>query len=60
MYSYGSDLYTVLASVAGLPAISLPNGVDQKNLPIGIQIIGSYFEEEKLLTFARYFESMHI
>ncbi|ROT47165.1 Asp-tRNA(Asn)/Glu-tRNA(Gln) amidotransferase subunit GatA [Candidatus Cardinium hertigii] len=57
---YGSDLYTVLASVAGLPAISLPNGVDQKNLPIGIQIIGSYFEEEKLLTFARYFESMHI
>ncbi|WP_243517709.1 MULTISPECIES: Asp-tRNA(Asn)/Glu-tRNA(Gln) amidotransferase subunit GatA [unclassified Candidatus Cardinium] len=55
---YWSDLYTVLASVAGLPAISLPNGVDQKNLPIGIQIIGNYFEEAKLLTFAKHFESI--
>ncbi|CAH2560043.1 Asp-tRNA(Asn)/Glu-tRNA(Gln) amidotransferase subunit GatA [Cardinium endosymbiont of Oedothorax gibbosus] len=55
---YWSDLYTVLASVAGLPAISLPNGVDQKNLPIGIQIIGNYFEEAKLLTFASHFEAI--
>ncbi|TSJ81089.1 MAG: Asp-tRNA(Asn)/Glu-tRNA(Gln) amidotransferase subunit GatA [Candidatus Cardinium sp.] len=55
---YWSDLYTVLASVAGLPAISLPNGVDQKNLPIGIQVIGNYFEEAKLLTFARHFETI--
>lgn len=55
---YWSDLYTVLASVAGLPAISLPNGVDQKNLPIGIQVIGNYFEEEKLLAFSRHFETI--
>lgn len=55
---YWSDIYTVLASVAGLPAISLPNGVDQENLPIGIQIIGNYFEEARLLTFARHFETI--
>lgn len=55
---YWSDLYTVLASVAGLPAISLPNGVDQKDLPIGVQVIGNYFEEAKLLTFASHFESI--
>lgn len=57
---YWGDLYTVLASVAGLPAISLPNGVDQKGLPIGLQIIGSYCQEEKLLTFARYIQAMGI
>ncbi|WP_342265306.1 Asp-tRNA(Asn)/Glu-tRNA(Gln) amidotransferase subunit GatA [Cardinium endosymbiont of Philonthus spinipes] len=55
---YWGDLYTVLASVAGLPAISLPNGVDQKNLPIGIQVIGNYFEEAKLLAFASQFEAI--
>ena len=55
---YWSDLYTVLASVAGLPAISLPNGVDQKGLPIGMQVIGNYFEEAKLLSFASHFESI--
>lgn len=55
---YWSDLYTVLASVAGLPAISLPNGVDLKNLPIGIQVIGNYFEEAKLLAFASHFEAI--
>lgn len=55
---YWSDLYTVLASVAGLPAISLPNGVDQKGLPIGIQVIGNYFEEAKLLAFASDFEAI--
>ena len=55
---YWSDLYTVLASVAGLPAISLPNGVDQKELPIGMQIIGNYFQEDKLLAFAHYIASI--
>ncbi|TDG94594.1 Asp-tRNA(Asn)/Glu-tRNA(Gln) amidotransferase subunit GatA [Cardinium endosymbiont of Culicoides punctatus] len=55
---YWSDLYTVLASVAGLPAISLPNGVDNKNLPIGIQVIGNSFEEEKLLAFSHHFENI--
>lgn len=55
---YWSDLYTVLASVAGLPAISLPNGVDDKQLPIGLQVIANHLAEDKLLSFSNYFESI--
>ncbi|MBX9890409.1 MAG: Asp-tRNA(Asn)/Glu-tRNA(Gln) amidotransferase subunit GatA [Amoebophilaceae bacterium] len=55
---YWGDLYTVLASVAGLPAISVPNGVDSQQLPIGMQIIGNHFQEEKLLSFAHLFEQL--
>jgi len=51
---YLADLYTVQASVAGLPAISLPSGTDKGNLPIGIQVIADDFEEEKLLAFSEY------
>jgi aspartyl-tRNA(Asn)/glutamyl-tRNA(Gln) amidotransferase subunit A len=51
---YLSDLYTVSASVAGLPAISVPIGEDQKGLPIGLHITASNFEEEKLLAFSNY------
>lgn len=51
---YLSDLYTVPASVAGIPAISIPNGIDKSGLPIGIQIISGAFEEQKLLAFANY------
>lgn len=47
-----ADLFTVLASLAGLPAISIPNGYDAAGLPIGLQIIGRAFEEERLLAFA--------
>ena len=45
---YLSDIYTVSANLAGIPAISVPFGVDKKGLPIGIQLMGNYFEEEKL------------
>ncbi|MEO9965999.1 MAG: Asp-tRNA(Asn)/Glu-tRNA(Gln) amidotransferase subunit GatA [Reichenbachiella sp.] len=51
---YLEDIFTVQASLAGLPAISLPNGVDKNGLPIGIQVIANTFEEEKLLSFSRY------
>jgi aspartyl-tRNA(Asn)/glutamyl-tRNA(Gln) amidotransferase subunit A len=51
---YLADLFTVQASVSGLPAISLPSGNDKKGLPIGIQIIADDFEEEKLLAFSKY------
>lgn len=53
---YWSDIYTVLASIAGLPAISIPNGVDQDHMPIGLQIIGSAFQEDRLLAFCHYIE----
>jgi aspartyl-tRNA(Asn)/glutamyl-tRNA(Gln) amidotransferase subunit A len=51
---YLGDLYTVLASLAGVPAISIPNGTDEKDLPIGLQVIAPAFEEAKLLAFAKY------
>lgn len=49
---YLADLYTVIASVAGLPAISVPNGTDADGMPVGLQIIAGDFEEAKLLSFA--------
>lgn len=51
---YLEDLYTVIASIAGVPAISIPNGTDDKGLPIGLQIMAPAFEEAKLLAFADY------
>jgi len=50
---YLEDLYTVPANVAGLPAISVPSGVDSNNMPIGFQILGPYLSDEKLLDFAK-------
>ncbi|MEM9857526.1 MAG: Asp-tRNA(Asn)/Glu-tRNA(Gln) amidotransferase subunit GatA [Bacteroidota bacterium] len=52
---YLADLYTVQASVAGLPAISLPCGKDSKDLPIGLQVMADDFDEGKLLEFSDYF-----
>ncbi|MBW8050932.1 MAG: Asp-tRNA(Asn)/Glu-tRNA(Gln) amidotransferase subunit GatA [Cytophagales bacterium] len=50
---YLQDLFTVHASLTGLPAISIPNGTDSKGLPVGIQIIADAFKEEQLLAFAK-------
>ncbi len=49
-----ADLYTVQASIAGIPAISIPNGTDEKGLPVGLQIMANSFEEAQLYTFAKY------
>jgi aspartyl-tRNA(Asn)/glutamyl-tRNA(Gln) amidotransferase subunit A len=48
---YLSDVYTVGVNLAGLPAISLPAGFDG-GLPIGLQLVGGYFEEARLLNVA--------
>ncbi|MYF23864.1 MAG: Asp-tRNA(Asn)/Glu-tRNA(Gln) amidotransferase subunit GatA, partial [Nitrospira sp. SB0678_bin_10] len=53
---YLSDLYTISASLAGLPAISLPCGYSRKGLPIGMQILGRPFEEDVVLRAARAYE----
>ena len=45
---YKEDLLTIPANLAGLPAISFPNGF-KNNLPIGGQLIGKYFGEDLLL-----------
>ncbi len=57
MAMYLSDLLTIPANLAGLPAISLPCGFDKSGLPIGLQLIGNVFEEGKLLQVASQFET---
>tara|TARA_B100000003_G_scaffold171171_1_gene158623 strand:- start:482 stop:1930 length:1449 start_codon:yes stop_codon:yes gene_type:complete len=54
---YLSDLLTVPANLAGLPAISIPCGFDKKGLPIGLQLIGNVLEENKILNAANIFEN---
>ena len=49
MEMYLSDIYTVNINIAGLPAISIPCGFSTSRLPIGIQLIGNHFQEQKLL-----------
>ena len=56
MAMYLSDLLTIPANLAGLPAISLPCGFDTSGLPIGLQLIGNVFDEAKLLQVASQFE----
>jgi aspartyl-tRNA(Asn)/glutamyl-tRNA(Gln) amidotransferase subunit A len=51
---YLADVFTVQANIAGIPAISIPNGQDSNGLPIGLQIIGAAFQENKLLSFSNY------
>jgi aspartyl-tRNA(Asn)/glutamyl-tRNA(Gln) amidotransferase subunit A len=46
---YLNDMFTIPASMAGLPGISVPAGVDQDGLPLGLQIIGRAFDEETML-----------
>ena len=46
---YLSDIYTVSANLAGIPAISIPYGVDSKRLPIGVQLLGRQFDEGTIL-----------
>ena len=53
---YLSDIFTVPASLAGLPAISVPSGLSRGNLPLGIQIMGRRFDEETVFAVARAFE----
>lgn len=51
---YLADLFTVQASVAGIPAISVPNGTDEQGLPIGLQIMTNDFKEKELFSFSKY------
>lgn len=53
---YLSDIFTIPTNLAGLPGISLPCGFSEGGLPIGLQIIGNLFEEEKILHCAYCFE----
>lgn len=50
--NYLADIFTVPASLAGIPAISIPAGNNEAGLPLGIQFLGQRFGEEKLLKFS--------
>ncbi len=56
---YLSDIYTIAANLAGIPGISVPCGFDDKNLPIGLQILSPAFTEDKLLRIARMYEKQN-
>ena len=53
---YLSDIFTIPTNLAGLPGLSLPCGLSDDGLPIGLQIIGNFFEEEKVLQAAYCYE----
>ena len=46
---YLGDIYTISLNLAGLPGLSIPCGVDDKGLPIGVQLIGDCFKEKNLI-----------
>jgi len=54
--SFYDDLLTIPVNMAGLPALSLPVGFNCNKLPIGMHIIGNYFEEEKIYKLASFIE----
>jgi len=54
---YLSDIFTVPVNLAGLPALSMPIGKIE-NLPVGLQIIGNYFEENKILEIGKIIEEL--
>jgi aspartyl-tRNA(Asn)/glutamyl-tRNA(Gln) amidotransferase subunit A len=53
---YLADIYTVTASLAGVPAISVPCGATPEGLPVGLQIFGPHFGEARVFQVARAFE----
>ena len=53
---YLQDIFTIPANLAGLPAISLPSGYDQNNLPLGLQIIGPQLCDFLVLQYAHAYE----
>jgi len=55
---YLNDIFTIPVNLAGICGISIPCGNDKNNLPIGVQIMGNYFEEEKVLNCAYILEKL--
>lgn len=53
---YLGDIYTISINLAGLPGLSMPCGLDEKGLPIGLQLIGDCFNEKKLIQTAYVYE----
>jgi aspartyl-tRNA(Asn)/glutamyl-tRNA(Gln) amidotransferase subunit A len=54
--NYLADIFTLPASLAGLPGMSLPAGFGANGLPVGLQLIGNYLQEAQLLNVAHRFQ----
>ncbi len=53
---YLSDIYTIAVNLAGLPGMSIPCGFGANDLPVGLQIIGNYFAEARMLNVAHQYQ----
>ena len=53
---YLNDIYTIPANLAGLPAMSVPCGFGENNLPVGMHIVGDYFSEARMLALAHQYQ----
>ena len=53
---YLSDIFTISANLAGIPAVSVPCGAGEDGLPVGLQLVAPAFEEERLFAAARAYE----
>jgi aspartyl-tRNA(Asn)/glutamyl-tRNA(Gln) amidotransferase subunit A len=53
---YLSDIYTIAVNLAGLPGMSIPCGFGDNGLPVGLQIVGGYFSEAKMLNVAHQYQ----
>jgi aspartyl-tRNA(Asn)/glutamyl-tRNA(Gln) amidotransferase subunit A len=56
---YLNDVYTVTANLAGVPGISVPCGLSPDGLPIGLQLLGPYWSEARLLRLAHAYQKAH-
>jgi len=56
MQMYLSDIFTIAVNLAGLPALSVPCGFTKNQLPMGLQIMGNHFTEDKILNLGFNFE----
>jgi aspartyl-tRNA(Asn)/glutamyl-tRNA(Gln) amidotransferase subunit A len=54
--NYLADIFTLPASLAGLPGMSIPVGFGEGGMPVGMQLIGNYLQEAKLLNVAHQFQ----
>ncbi len=55
---YLGDIYTVMINLAGLPAASVPCGFDSNGMPVGMHLIGNYFDESKILGAAHAYQQV--
>ena len=57
--TYKNDILTIPANLTGVPSLSIPCGLTEDNLPIGLQLIGNHFEEKKIYNVAYQFEKTY-